>query len=816
MHWKFWQREAPVIQNASPENPSTNLANPAQWLVDWWGGGSTDAGVLVNEQTAMKTSAVYGCVSLIAKTIASLPLKVYRRRANGDGVEVPDTIPYYLLHDEPNPAMTSCVWREFLVANILLGGNAYVAIGRDQANRVLDLFPVPWQYVTPERTKDGRHRYHVQVSNGERETLDQSNMLHIPGLGFDGVKGMSVVTYAARQAVGLSLATESHGSRLFSNGARLGVVLKHPKNLSKPAADRLAAQFEQQHTGLSQAFKTLVLEEGLDVTNVSMTSEDAQFLDCVTPDTVLTMADGTRRAARNIQVGDFVAGWDRGPVAARVAAVAPVRPKPLVSIKTARGRTLIATSDHPILCMPRLRTPGGRQAKDELWMPLGALKTGMYVRVGLGHCREKTRDVLDRDTAWFLGAMVGNGYMRSGGCSFSTGNAGVADAMRRIVEAMGGSLSQRQGVRHADYDIRTGGKGRGGSHIRHLLKESGLIGAHAETKRVPLSVLADGPEAWAAFLSGYIDADGTVARMDHGATPQLSISSINRSLLDDCQHLLALLGIQSGIYPASTARAKKIICGKACRASACYALVVASLHDLQQLAALLTLEHPVKRSRLNDLRSNGPSRYRAVNTEFDRVVSVEALPPGPTIGIEIEGLHTHITNGLVTHNTRRFQVEDLARFFGVPPHMIGHTDKQTSWGTGVEQNTLGFLIFTIIPWLTRFEQEFNRKLFPRSPFYAQFKHQGLMRGDSKARSDYYASGHQNSWLTTNEIRRFEDLPPVPGGDQLFVQTNLMPLSSSGSRAPGQPSAEQDAIEMDDFDASKWGALVPKLEWSQRC
>jgi HK97 family phage portal protein len=167
-------------------------------------------------------------------------------------------------------------------------------------------------------------------------------------------------------------------------------------------------------------------------------------------------------------------------------------------------------------------------------------------------------------------------------------------------------------------------------------------------------------------------------------------------------------------------------------------------------------------------------------------------------------------------DTRRFQVEDIARFFGVPPHMIGHTDKQTSWGTGVEQNTLGFLIFTIIPWLTRFEQEFNRKLFPRSPFYAQFKHQGLMRGDSKARSDYYASGHQNSWLTTNEIRRFEDLPPVPGGDQLFVQTNLMPLSSAGSRAPGQPSAEQDAIEMDDFDASKWGALVPKLEWSQRC
>lgn len=148
------------------------------------------AGVLVSEQTAMKVSAVYGCVTLIAKTIASLPLKVYRRKPNGDPVEVPDTLPYYLLHDEPNPAMTSCVWREYLTANVLLGGNAYVAIGRDQANRVVDLFPIPHKAVTPQRTSDGRNQYLVQLSDGAREVLHQSDMLHIPGLGFDGVRGL--------------------------------------------------------------------------------------------------------------------------------------------------------------------------------------------------------------------------------------------------------------------------------------------------------------------------------------------------------------------------------------------------------------------------------------------------------------------------------------------------------------------------------------------------------------------------------------------------------------------------------------------------
>jgi HK97 family phage portal protein len=264
-------------------------------------------------------------------------------------------------------------------------------------------------------------------------------MLHVPGLGYDGLKGQSVITWAARQAVGLALATEQHGSRLFSNGAKLGVVLKHPKVLSKDAANRLRTQFEQQHAGLSNVGKTLILEEGIDVSNISMTSEDAQFLE-----------------------------------------------------------------------------------------------------------------------------------------------------------------------------------------------------------------------------------------------------------------------------------------------------------------------------------------------------------------------------------TRRFQVEDIARFFGVPPHLIGHTDKQTSWGTGVEQNTLGFLIFTLLPWLTRFEQELNRKLFPRSPFYTQFKVQGLMRGDSKARSEYYASGHQNGWLTTNEIRRFEDLPPVPGGDTLFVQTNLAPMEQLIKAGP--PATTKPRNEVDD----DWANVAPKLNWEGAC
>lgn len=405
-------QSVPAIRNSgSPENPSTPLSYPAQWLVDIFGGGLSFTGRNVSVDSAMRTSAVYSCVTLIAHTIASLPLKIYRGKPNGEAVEQTESIAYYLLHNEPNPAMTSVVWREIMVANLLLGGNAYAAIGKSKGGVLMDLYPIAYQNVTGHR-KDGRNLYTIRLNTGESEILDQSQMIHVPGLSYDGLTGLSVISHGAREAVGLALGTEEHGARVFSNGASLNSVLTHPKNLSEAAQKRLKAQFEEQHTGLSNVAKTLILEEGMSVSNVSMSQHDAQYLE-----------------------------------------------------------------------------------------------------------------------------------------------------------------------------------------------------------------------------------------------------------------------------------------------------------------------------------------------------------------------------------TRLFQVEDIARFFRVPPHLIGHHTKQTSWGSGIEQIVLGFLTFTLVPWLVRFEQELTRKLFPRSPFYVQFKTQGLLRGDSSARSAYYASGHQNGWLSINEIRRMEDMSPLPNGNQHFVQVNLAPLDSMVTPTP---------------------------------
>lgn len=136
--------------------------------------------------------------------------------------------------------------------------------------------------------------------------------------------------------------------------------------------------------------------------------------------------------------------------------------------------------------------------------------------------------------------------------------------------------------------------------------------------------------------------------------------------------------------------------------------------------------------------------------------------------------------------TRAFQVEEICRWFRVPPFMIGHSEKSTSWGTGLEQQMIGFLTFALRPYLTRLEQGIKKNLLPppdRVKFFGEFSIEGLMRADSAGRAALYSSGGQNGWMTRNEIRELENRPPVTGGDELTVQSNLMPITLLGKTTP---------------------------------
>ncbi len=238
--------------------------------------GGTTSGKAVNERTAMQTSAVYACVRILAESVAGLPLHVYERTANGSKSTKPSHPLYRLLHDEPNREMTSFVFRETLMSHLLLWGNAYAQIIRDGRGFPIALYPLLPDRMAVDRNESGELVYTYQSDKGQVK-LRRENVLHIPGLGFDGLIGYSPIAMA-KNAVGLALATEDYGATFFANGANPGGVLEHPGVIKPEQADRPRESWQSQFGG-ANAHKVAVLEEGLKFHQMSIPPEQAQFLE---------------------------------------------------------------------------------------------------------------------------------------------------------------------------------------------------------------------------------------------------------------------------------------------------------------------------------------------------------------------------------------------------------------------------------------------------------------------------------------------------------------------------------------------------------
>ena len=208
-------------------------------------GGST-SGKNVTERSAMQMTAVYSCVRVLSEAVAGLPLHVYKYRSDG-GKEKAFTHPLYrLLHDEPNPEMTSFVFRETLMTHLLLWGNAYAQIIRNGKGEVVALYPLMPNRMTVDRDSSGTLYYKYYRGSDEairskeyEVVLSPSDVLHIPGLGFDGLVGYSPIAMA-KNAIGLAIATEEFGAKFFANGAAPSGVLEHPGTIKDPTKiDRL-------------------------------------------------------------------------------------------------------------------------------------------------------------------------------------------------------------------------------------------------------------------------------------------------------------------------------------------------------------------------------------------------------------------------------------------------------------------------------------------------------------------------------------------------------------------------------------------------
>lgn len=245
--------------------------------------GTANSGEKVDEQSAMQISTVYACVRMLAETVAALPLHLYRYTDGGKGKESAFDHPLYrILYRQPNDEMSSFIWRETMMTHLLLWGNAYSQIIRDGRNNVLGLYPLLPENVEVDRDEQGQlyyiyHAYTDEVPGEQNQDIyfRKDEILHIPGLGFNGLVGFSPIAMM-KNSLGTTLAVEKYGASFFKNGAQPSGVLEHPGVLKDP--QKIRDNWTAVYGGANNAHRVAVLEEGMAYKAISLPPEDSQFL----------------------------------------------------------------------------------------------------------------------------------------------------------------------------------------------------------------------------------------------------------------------------------------------------------------------------------------------------------------------------------------------------------------------------------------------------------------------------------------------------------------------------------------------------------
>jgi HK97 family phage portal protein len=262
----------------------TTLSHPQSWLLDAWTATTTTSGASVTETSALTNPTVYSCVSLIADSLAQLPTKLYRKRAGGGFDDADDHDLYSILHDLPNPELTAFEFKQAMQGHLVLRNNAYAEVERDQFGRIVGLWPLRPDCMEVTRDEQKRRVWLYRMPDGgevkwtwENPKVQPSPIVHLRGLG-DGFSGYDTLRLM-RETVGLAIAAEEYGARLFSNNAAPRGVLQTARPLSEQARARLKMAWDATHKGLSNANRVAVLEEGVTWQQVGMTPNDTQFTD---------------------------------------------------------------------------------------------------------------------------------------------------------------------------------------------------------------------------------------------------------------------------------------------------------------------------------------------------------------------------------------------------------------------------------------------------------------------------------------------------------------------------------------------------------
>lgn len=272
----FWRDVGRYVAKGS-NNPDWGVLE--RYLAWAFGAGASATGIVVNPQTAMQSAAVYACIKVLAESIGQLPIRVVRDMGDKGKQSMPKHDLQVLLTGAPNEWQTYTDFCEMIAVHLGLRGNFYAFLnraGRGPSARIVEMLPLHPDTVNVIMGRDFEVTYQAQVSDGGMRNFDRSEILHIKGLSINGWLGISPIAYA-REAIGLALATEKYGAQLFRNGAKMSGILEHPGKLGDKAFDRLKTEFDAAYSG-ENTHKTAILEEGMKYSKVSMTADDAQFL----------------------------------------------------------------------------------------------------------------------------------------------------------------------------------------------------------------------------------------------------------------------------------------------------------------------------------------------------------------------------------------------------------------------------------------------------------------------------------------------------------------------------------------------------------
>ena len=261
MNLKFWEKRSSI------RDPQT---------VNLFGVVPSITGSMVTPESAEAISACFACVQAISETVATLPLHTYRR-VGQDRVKATDHPVYALLHHEPNEYQTALEFREQMTSSVLLRGNAYAEIEWDARGYPTSLHPIHPDRVTVLKLSNGRIGYEVANDQGKARRINQDSMLHLKDRTENSVVGKSRIQIH-RDTIGLAIAQQAHGGKVFENGARLSGVLQTPHQMTDGMLARLKASWQSQYSGTDNIGKTAILEDGLTYQQIGMSLEDAQWI----------------------------------------------------------------------------------------------------------------------------------------------------------------------------------------------------------------------------------------------------------------------------------------------------------------------------------------------------------------------------------------------------------------------------------------------------------------------------------------------------------------------------------------------------------